>query len=68
MTGLSTEICYDYIELSSGEYNNPTGSSDSTYGKGGTCYDYYSIDLFYNFRGPVSNSSSNTIRVAQNAQ
>ena len=66
MTGLSEEICFDDIELSSGEYNNPIGSSSTT--RGGSCYFHYSEDAFYNFNESDNSIAYNTIRVAQNAQ
>ena len=64
MTGLSSEICYDDVSLSSGEYCNPIGISlNST--RGGTCYSYHDKSSLYVF-GEYSTIC--TIRVAQNAQ
>lgn len=71
MTGLSEELCYDDVSLSSGEYYNPIGISlDST--RGGTCYEnlynstkgnyYWVYHYGYKFKG------YSTIRVVQNAQ
>ena len=68
MTGLSEELCYDDVSLSSGEYCNPIGISlDST--RGGTCYYNYNKSYLYVF-GKLGSTYSKicTIRVAQNAQ
>ena len=73
MTGLSEELCYDDVSLSSGEYYNPIGISlYST--RGGTCYDnLYSPhspnrNYYWVYHYGYESKGYSTIRVAQNAQ
>ena len=73
MTGLSEELCYDDVSLSSGEYYNPIGISiDST--RGGTCYNnlcssyYPNRNYYWVYHYGYESKEYSTIRVAQNAQ
>lgn len=74
MTGLSFEWCLDKVNLSSGEYNNPSELSWGSHCRGGTCYScYYKSSLYVFGESPSELGYSNdskicTIRVAQNAQ
>lgn len=71
MTGLSEELCYDDVSLSSGEYYNPIGISlDST--RGATCYidlyHYFGRNYYWVYHYGYELKEYSTIRVAQNAQ
>ena len=73
MTGLSEELCYDDVSLSSGEYCNPIGISlDST--RGGTCYEnlcssyYPNRNYYWVYHYGYESKGYSTICVAQNAQ
>ena len=73
MTGLSEELCYDDVSLSSGEYYNPIGISlGST--RGGICYEnlyntqYPNRNYYWVYHYGYESKGYSTIRVAQNAQ